>query len=182
MNPRAGAYANVRDYDFAYTLFEMADRRFSDGHDLVAAKVSEVAIGFALCESCQISLPSLVLLDVECDFRRAADGCLERISVCDGDFGYGPHHDVFVPMRLAGRIEHHILVYRPRLLADHSCGRLFPSTAGASTIHFSSRRRMGLFELCALADSLSRHSPWQLDASAARPQRRMLLSALCQAL
>jgi hypothetical protein len=44
MNPQDSNAANLRDHDFSWRLFAMAERQLNCGCDLVGAKVSEIAV------------------------------------------------------------------------------------------------------------------------------------------
>lgn len=176
---------NVRDDDFPSWLFGLADRQFHQGQDLVGAKVSEMAVAYALFETHRVPIPTLIRLDVQRHLWRGRYGRLERIEFCEADLNHGRTLKVFPSARLAGHIERHLSLYRPRLLADHSCSSLFPSPNGTSSIDFSSQDRMRIFELCWSADNLSNMlcpPPVGVPATVLSLRRRTTLLAICMTL
>ena len=103
-----------------------------------------------------------MMLDIQRHLRRRRHGRLERISPRNGALNHDRAFIASSSKRFARRIEYHPDFYRPRLLLDDLCNRMFPSITGASSIDPSLRRRTGLFDFCLLADvygSRSSRSP-----------------------
>ncbi len=182
MDLQASDLPHVPDRDFPWRLFEMADRQFDLGNDLVGAKISEIALPYALFDTHRVPIPALMMLDIQRHLRRRRHGRLERISIRNGALNHDRAFIAFPSKRFARRIEYHLDFYRPRLLLDDSCNRMFPSLTGASSIDSSLRRRTGLFDFCLLADvygSRSSRSPTGASSIDFPLRRRMVTFAVC---